>query len=332
MLGPLKFEPRLISKPWGSDNLRKWNKVINPGERVGESWEIFDQPQASALISNGDLKGTTLNQVYHQFGPALVGENWYKKDLPLFPLLVKYIDAALDLSIQVHPDDDWAASRLGPDQTGKTEAWIILDAPPDAKLQLGLKPGVDKKSLTSALRSQKLEEVLNFITVKKSDVIFVPSGQVHAVGSGIVMAEIQQNSDVTWRLYDYNRLENGQLRELHIKPALECLDFSEAGARSAGLKIPVIKATDPHLVEELVRCAYFTVERLTLCVDNWYKQGIRNCMDILMVIDGQAELVSDTLTGMIIKKGDSLLLPAQTRFELKALLKETKILRIFTDF
>ena len=209
MLYPLKFKNIYKKKVWGS-----------------EAWKISGIEPESSVVSNGFLKGNTLNELIEIFMDDLLGEQVFKKFGHEFPLLIKFIDAKQDLSVQVHPDDTLAAQKH--QCKGKTEMWYIVDAEPDAKLNIGFTIPMTKPLLQKHLTQNTIEDVLHFFPVKSGDAVFIPSGKVHAIGKGILLAEIQQSSDITYRLYDYNRPdENGNLRPLHINDALDAIHYND---------------------------------------------------------------------------------------------------------
>jgi mannose-6-phosphate isomerase len=215
ILYPMKMRPYFrhgVETPWGGDGLRKLFSKAIPDELTGESLEVSALPGMPSTVENGELTGWTLEAVYEKYRGALTGMT----DDAAFPLLVKLLDAREMLSVQVHPGDEYAAARHG--KLGKTEAWVILDAPPGAKLVLGLKEGAD---LRSAVQRGALEEALHWLPVSAGDVLYIPHGLVHALGGGIRVYEIQQSSDVTYRLWDWNRVgPDGRKRALHLEDAL----------------------------------------------------------------------------------------------------------------
>ena len=209
MLYPLKFKNIYKGKIWG-----------------GEAWKISGIEPETSVVANGFLKGNTLNELIEIFMDDLLGEQVFKKFRQEFPLLIKFIDAKKDLSVQVHPDDTLAAQKH--QCKGKTEMWYIIDAEPDAKLNIGFTIPMNKPLLQQHIAKNTVEDILHFFPVKSGDAVFIPSGKVHAIGRGILLAEIQQSSDITYRLYDYNRPdENGNLRPLHINDALDAIHYNE---------------------------------------------------------------------------------------------------------
>ena len=215
-LYPLNLRPALHVKVWGGRKLEAlMNKPLPSAEPYGESWEVHDSVQ----VSNGPLRGNSLGELTRQYGADLIGAN--NDPAAGFPLLAKMLNAEAWLSIQVHPNDEQAAALEG-EPRGKTEAWVILDAEPGAKLIIGLKPGTTRAQMAAAIRCNVLEEMLVYAEVQAGDVLYIPANTVHALGPGILMYEIQQSSDITYRLYDWGRLGlDGQPRDLHIEKAVQ---------------------------------------------------------------------------------------------------------------
>lgn len=258
---PLTFEPVFRNYIWGGRNLEKLGRTLPPGI-VAESWEISGHPSSPTAVANGPLAGKTLPEVLTLLGEELVGR---RSQAMLaqgkFPLLIKLLDANQPLSVQVHPKDDYAnVHEQG--ELGKTEMWYILQAEPGAHLIYGLKPGVTRESFRQALETGQLEPCLHRLPVKAGDTIFIPAGSVHAIMEGIVLAEIQQNSDTTYRIYDWNRPgADGKPRPLHIDKALEVINFDQI---EPGRAIPQLLEEQQGLRRELlVSCPYFNVERVT---------------------------------------------------------------------
>jgi len=224
-LYPFKFKPIFKDKIWGGDKIKTlFGKDFSPLPNCGESWELSGVEDNLSVVSNGFLEGNTLEELIEIYMADLVGEKVYDKFGLLFPILVKIIDSHDWLSIQVHPDDKLAMKRYK--QNGKSEMWYILQADKDAELISGFKQEVNEKKYLDYFNNGKLKELLNFEKVKEGDVFDIPAGRVHALGPGVCLAEIQQTSDVTYRIYDWDRVDNkGQSRELHVEQALAAIDF-----------------------------------------------------------------------------------------------------------
>ena len=224
-LYPLKFAPILKEKIWGGRALEtKLNKKLPEGKLIGESWELSGVSGDESIVDNGFLKGNTINELIEIYMGDLLGDKVYEKYGLEFPVLIKFIDANDKLSIQVHPDDETAKKRHN--AYGKTEMWYVIDAEKDAKLISGFNKEITKQEYLQHLENGTLEEILNFEDVEKGDVFFIPAGRVHAICKGILLAEIQQTSDITYRIYDWNRVDaDGNSRELHTDLALDVIDF-----------------------------------------------------------------------------------------------------------
>ncbi len=220
---PIRFIPTFRSYIWGGERLATRLGKKPPGSGIwAESWEIVDHREAESIVAVGPFEGWTIRQLIESFPHEILGED---KPQERFPLLLKYLDCERVLSVQVHPDDEYGATMTVPDR-GKTESWYVIDAAPEAVLYAGLKQGVDRTTLADAIEAGKTEDCLHVLYPKSGDCIFIPAGTVHALGAGLMVAEIQQASDCTFRLYDWNRVDkDGQPRPLHIAQALEVIDF-----------------------------------------------------------------------------------------------------------
>lgn len=299
-LYPLRFEPLLRHYIWGGDQLAALlNKPVPAGQTCAESWEICDRGDDQSRVACGPLAGVTLGELVRERPTELFG----KHPAPArFPLLLKYLDARHTLSVQVHPDDRQAA-LLQPPDLGKTEAWIILAAEPDAVIYAGLLPGVDAEQLTSAIDAGKCEECLHRIQPRPGDCVFLPAGTVHALGGGLLVAEIQQSSDTTYRLFDWNRLgPDGQPRPLHIREALPVIDYQRGPVEP---QTP--RATEQRDVMRLVECDRFILDRWSL--DQPAKIGGDGRFHVLAILSGSVYVEGDASTGPL-NTGDSILLPA----------------------
>lgn len=226
MYYPFKFREVYKNYIWGGRNLELLGKVLPEG-KVSESWEASCHEDGLSVIDNGEFRGKTLYEIIKEKGAEILGEDIYKAYKDKFPILIKFIDANDKLSVQVHPDDGYA-KKYENNSLGKNEMWYIIDAKPEAKLICGLRNSVDKEKFKKACDEERVEECLNYIEVTKGDIINIPSGTVHAICEGLLIAEIQQSSNITYRIYDYNRKDtNGNKRELHLNKALEVINFSE---------------------------------------------------------------------------------------------------------
>lgn len=225
-LYPIRFRPMLKETLWGGTAFRERSgRKAKTEARIGESWEICGMPAASSVVANGFLKGNSLEEISEIYMDELLGESVYDKYGTEFPLLIKFIDAADRLSIQVHPDDRLASERHH--AWGKTEMWYVIDAKPGAVIYTGFRKKTTKEEYLQHLAGKKLSELINVTPVRPGDVFFIPAGMVHAIGAGVFLAEIQQTSDVTYRIYDWDRVDsNGKPRELHTALALDAINFS----------------------------------------------------------------------------------------------------------
>ncbi len=251
-LYPLKFYPLLKERIWGGSRLKAHlGKSLPENSRIGESWEISGIEGNSSVVSNGFLSGNDLNELIEVYMDDLVGEKIFNNYGNEFPLLVKFIDAFNDLSVQVHPDDDLAFRRHG--SRGKTEMWYILEAEKGAKLVSGFNKDLTREEFKTRLENKTLLDVLNREKVERGDFFFIPSGRIHAIGKGILLAEIQQASDVTYRIYDWDRTdEEGKPRTLHTEQALDAIDFKNYGSYRTPYN------AKKNSVAELADCDYFT--------------------------------------------------------------------------
>jgi len=262
-LYPLLFEPQLRHYVWGGRNLeRLFGRPLPPGP-TAESWEISGHPAAPTSVSNGYLAGRTLPELVEELGDALLGSRVLASlTTPRFPLLVKLLDAQQDLSVQVHPDDAYAMVHEN-GELGKVEAWYVLAADRSTRLVYGLRPGTDRETLSKALMDGSVTSLLNYLPVTPGDCVFVPAGTVHALMAGAIVAEIQQTSDATYRLYDWGRLgPDGKPRTLHIDKALEVIAWDGQGPGVVPARL--LDASDGMQRWSLVSCPQFNLEKITL--------------------------------------------------------------------
>ncbi len=290
MLYPLKLEPLFKQRLWGGNKLSGMlGLALPPGPPIGELWAVADHPAGQSLVANGPLAGVSLGEITALYPQELLG----KESSPgRFPLLIKLLDAGASLSVQVHPDDLFAAEHEQDD--GKTEMWYILQAGPQAEIVHGLKPGATAGRLLRSLRTGTAEKFLNRVKAKAGDVFFIPAGLVHALGEDILAAEVQQNSDITYRMYDYGRVDvNGMPRELHIAKALSVVNC-RLHPGSGGLRLPF-------------RCDKFTVDLLT--VDNCTVcHKLTQGLEIYLVLQGCGQIL--TRPKLELTPGDAMVLPA----------------------
>lgn len=299
-----KFEPLLKQTLWGGDKIIPFKHLNTQMERVGESWEISGVKDNETIVANGPDKGKSLNRLVSEQKAKLVGEENYQRFGDEFPLLVKFIDASQDLSIQVHPNDE-TAHRLGKPH-GKTEMWYTLESAPGAHLYNGLKKKITTEEYEQMVANDTIVDALARYEIKEGDVFYIPAGRIHAIGSGCFVTEIQETSDVTFRIYDYKRKDkDGNYRELHIKEAAQCIDFTVLPNYRAGY--------EPILNEgvQLVESPYFTTAVYDLTEPMTLDYSELDSFVILIAVKGEGTI---TCNGeqMTFKMGDTILLPATT--------------------
>ena len=298
---PLLFQPIYRRYLWGGRGFATHlGRDLPPGDDYAESWEVVDRAGDQSVVSAGPLAGQSLGALVRGHGADLLGRH---AGLGAFPLLFKFLDARSDLSVQVHPDDARAA-RLDPPDRGKTEAWYVIDAAPGARLWAGLRAGTDRALLAAALRAGRCDEVLHAVEPRPGDCIFVPAGTVHAIGAGLLVAEIQQSSDVTYRLHDWNRTgPDGRPRTLHVEAGLEAVTgFAPVGPAR---RTP----TDDDAAWRLVDCPYFVLDEVSP-EGPWHVGGDDRC-HLLAVVGGEARL-GEHWNLPALRRGTTLLVPAAT--------------------
>ncbi len=322
MLYPLKFKPILKQTLWGGNRLAFKSDEIKTS--IGESWEISAVQDDVSVVIEGPLKNNTLEELISIYMEELVGDKIYEQFGDEFPLLIKYIDACDDLSIQVHPDDTTAKVRHK--AYGKTEMWYVVHAEPGAQLILGFDKKVDKSEFLTRLHQNTLLDIMHVEKVKTGDCFFIPAGLVHAIGKGCYIAEIQQTSDITYRIYDYNRRDkNGNLRELHTDLAVDVTDFSYQ--RKHTIDYSRIK----NQTIELIRCDYFTTNKLVF--DKEIEKDYFNIDSfvIYMCLTGEFSISYHDHKSIKVSKGDTVLIPANLKHIFLEPEKETEILEIYID-
>lgn len=301
---PLRFEPLLKSYLWGGRRLAQFGKRLGDDPHYAESWEICDHDQDQSVVLAGELAGKTLGELVRDRGRELLGRHHPQTR---FPLLFKFLDAQQRLSVQVHPNDNQAA-RLRPPDFGKTEAWVVLGAEPGAPLYVGFKPGFDRRAVERELHRGTLELCLHRFEPKAGDCVFLPAGVVHAIGGGLLIAEIQQSSDVTYRLFDWNRVgPDGQPRTLHVEQALACINFDYGPGRPLQPRRADSGNVSAKDVERLVECDKFILDRRRLTGP--VSLGGDDRCHILAVIEGAAVVAGDPLKAPLMR-GGTCLLPA----------------------
>jgi mannose-6-phosphate isomerase len=301
-LPPLRFRPILRDYLWGGRRLSELGKSIGPGERAAESWEIVDHGRDQSMVAEGPFAGESLHALVNEQGAALFGRHQPRAQ---FPLLFKFLDCQQTLSVQVHPNDAQGA-RLHPPDSGKTEAWVILAAEPGSKLYAGLKVGVDRPTLERELARGKCDVCLHEFEPKVGDCVLIEAGTVHALGAGLLVAEIQQSSDTTYRLFDWNRVDrDGKPRELHIQQAFETIDFTRGPVEPV---VPTARGIGGD--ERLVECDKFVLDRRMIKNARTISDDDR--FHFLAVIEGSVEVTFND-DRKALKRGGTILIPASSQ-------------------
>lgn len=326
-LYPLKFSPIYKERIWGGNQLRTHlgKKVPDSITRCGESWEISAVQGSISVVSNGFLKGNNLQELVEVYMTDLVGERVYEEYGVEFPLLIKLIDAADDLSIQVHPNDELAKERHH--AYGKTEMWYVIKSDKDSKIIVGFNHDVSPEVYLEHLYNKQLTKIINYEEARPDDIFFIPSGKIHAVGKGILLAEIQQTSDITYRIYDWDRVdEKGNSRELHTDLALEAINFRKSTENKKTIPLQLNSPT------ELISCRHFTTSRLSFNKTIQRDYTWLDSFIIFMCIQGEAAILyANDKKNEHIKTGETVLIPAEIKdIRLKPIIFTT-ILEIFVQ-
>lgn len=303
---PLKFEPLLKSILWGGDKIIPFKGLNMEMPTVGESWEISGVKGNVSIVAEGEHKGRSLNDLVEEMKEKLIGEANYKRFGTEFPLLIKFIDARQPLSIQVHPTDE-IAQKQGKGSKGKTEMWYVMESDPDAKLRSGMKSKLTPDEYAAKVEDGTICDALCEYNVKNGDVFFLPAGRIHSIGAGCFIAEIQQTSDVTYRIYDFKRKDaNGNERELHTELAKEAINF-EVYPEYKTLYTP--KKNEPV---DLVSCDYFTTSIYDLTEPMTADYSELDSFVIFICMEGSATLSNENGEETTIKAGETILIPAST--------------------
>lgn len=316
---PIKFAPILKEKIWGGQKLQSILNKSSDLPNIGESWEISDVEGDVSIISNGAFKGKSLKDLIKTHKSAILGKKNYEVFKDKFPLLIKFIDAKEDLSIQLHPNDALAKKRHN--SFGKTEMWYVMQADTDSNLIVGFNQKVTPETYLEYLESNSLTEILNFDKVKSGDTYFIEVGRVHAIGSGVLLAEIQQTSDITYRVYDWDRLDDdGNARDLHNDLAIDAIDFN----MDDNFRVDYVK--DENQPNQMVSCPYFTTNFLNVNTA-LHKENNTDSFIIYMCVEGEAQIKTSN-TKESIKMGETLLLPAAIHhYEITS--KNAKLLEVY---
>jgi mannose-6-phosphate isomerase len=322
-LYPLRFKTIFKDKIWGGSKIKTvLGKDYSPLANCGETWELSAVAEEPSIIDNGIFAGQDLSSLVKAHGPALLGKKNFERFGNEFPLLIKFIDANADLSIQVHPDDKLAKERHN--CAGKTEMWYILAADEEARLNVGFNKQTNKEEYLDFLNKGKILDLLNYETVAAGDVFYLPAGRVHYIGRGILLAEIQQTSDITYRIYDFDRKDaKGNLRELHTELAVDAIDFS------------VVDEYKTHYVAEenipvtLVNSPFFTTDLFVLTEEIELDYSETDMFRIFIVVEGDVMMTAENNESDLLTFGDVVLIPASVKQLMFSPLGEVKLLEVY---
>ncbi|WP_442601306.1 type I phosphomannose isomerase catalytic subunit [Paenibacillus sp. KN14-4R] len=326
MVYPVKFAPLSHKRIWGGSQLKEWFGETSE-EKIGEYWVLSGHPSSTSTVVNGELTGKSLVELTEMYPDAYLGQSQQKR----FPLLIKFLEASDDLSVQIHPSDDYAQIHEG--DYGKTEAWYILDADEGAKINYG-HSFTDRAHYLEAIRDGKVQDYLNYKPVKQDQIVFVPAQTMHALLAGTVLIEIQQTSDVTYRVYDWNRVEaDGKHRELHIEKAADVMRYGDEQQEvnlGTDDRRYMIVDNDQVTHEHLVTCPYFIIEKMIV------RDGLHTLQlgkvgnpDVLVVADGAGELSGEGFEPVLLKKGDTVLIPSTVGAYQVSSTSELRLLRTY---
>jgi mannose-6-phosphate isomerase len=314
----------LKEKVWGGNALvSRYNKKPTGSLHIGESWELSAVADYQSVISNGFLAGNNIEELIEVYMGDITGDSIFEKFGNEFPLLIKFIEAQEDLSIQVHPDNELAKKRHK--AYGKTEMWYILERKEGSKIYTGFRDGVTREIYEAAVRNGGIEDLMNVESVDPGDTFFTPAGRVHAIGAGIVLVEIQQTSDITYRIYDWNRKSTGkEKRELHTDLALDAIDFNQTGKNKIRLD-PVLNET-----VNLVNCEFFNTNiiRINKAIDKEYY--FNDSFVVYICLDGEFSILWDGNAEKI-TKGETVLLPAMIKEVTLKPMNEARLLEIYIN-
>lgn len=303
---PLKFKKVFKEKIWGG---RKFESLLNmnlpQNKNIGESWEVTCHKNGMSIVEDGNLKGRSLESLILEYKEVLVGQDVYEQYKDKFPLLIKYLDVNDRLSVQVHPSDEYALKVER--EFGKSECWYIIDASEDANLIMGLKEGITKEKFIEKVSKKDFTDIFNIVKVEKGDFINVNPGLVHATLDGsVVICEVQQNSDTTYRIYDFDRLVEGELRPLHLEKASEVIQFGQRSEISKEEKRNNIKIQS-GIKQVLIRGKYFNIDKIKLT--GLYQDEINNNFKVLSILSGKGKIIYDG-KDYPVSKGDTYFIPA----------------------
>ena len=301
---PIKFRPILKEKIWGGNKLNVLLGKDTDKSNFGESWEISDVNRNISEVINGEYKGHNLKELIEMHGADFLGTENFKNFGSNFPLLIKFLDAKTDLSVQVHPDNIMAKKYHN--SFGKTEMWYIMDSDANADIVLGLKDEKINPEILNHINSQNVDKIFNRQPAKKGDSFFIPSGKIHAIGAGVLAAEIQQTSDITYRVYDWDRTDDsGQKRELHTQLATEATKQIDSSSK-------INYTLQPNKIATLVDCDYFTTNILDIQTQYSNDYSSLDSFVIFMCVEGEVKVTAGFHTETL-KMGETILLPATTQ-------------------
>ena len=301
---PLKFEPLLKSVVWGGEKIVPYKGIESDAKNVGESWELSAVHGNESVVANGEFAGRNIVELIKEYKSDLLGEKVYAESGDTFPILVKFIDARDDLSIQVHPDDELAAARHNGSK-GKTEMWYVVKADEGAHLMSGMSQQITPEEYVSRIEENTITDVLCDYKVKEGDVFFLPAGRVHSIGKGCFIAEIQQTSDITYRIYDFGRLGlDGKPRELHVEQSKDAVDYSVLDDYKTPYTPELNKAVS------LVECSYFKTHLLNLTEEVKVPVKENDSFMIVICLEGEGSMTDSNGYSMNLKQGETVLVPA----------------------
>lgn len=303
----LTFQPYLKSVIWGGEKIAPFKGIETTQTKIGESWEISAVPGHESVVADGPFKGRNLTEILKEYKAELVGEKAYEHFGDTFPILVKIIDAAADLSVQVHPDDALAAKRHN--SLGKTEMWYIVDTEPNAVINAGFSEELTPEKYAAKVADNTIMNSIAHHESHPGDVFFLPAGRVHSIGAGNMLVEVQETSDVTYRIYDFGRVDaSGKTRELHVEESKEAINYEV---------LPDYR-TEPIKLDEsidlLVRCRHFEVAKVK--ITDYHKLFLQDADTFLTVtcVEGSFKVTDDMGTSLELRQGHSLLVPATNKF------------------
>ena len=319
---PIKFSPILKEKIWGGEKLIKLLNKQSDKKNIGESWEISDVEGDTSVVSNGELVGLSLQELISKFKGELVGEKVYQQFGEKFPLLIKFIDAKTALSIQLHPNDALAKKRHN--SFGKTEMWYVMQADKNANLIVGFKEDVSSDTYLQHLKSKSLLDILNVDIVNNGDVYFIPTGRVHAIGAGVLLAEIQQTSDITYRIYDWDRVDaDGNERDLHTDEAIDAIDYRAQESYQTDYSQTENEST------QIISCPYFTTNILPVKGEVKVNHQDKDSFVIYMCVSGEVVFNYGNQQSVKLIEGETVLIPSTLKeFEIKSEV-QSELLEIF---